>query len=156
MNKTFLYIIVVLVIVGGGLYWYAGQHRFTIAQGISFRLNADVYPLYSGATWSPEEAVMPPERGVDTIVRSVPVTDTMDITAASLPFTKYYEDKLTAAGWTRDMMREAGGPGAEVSTYTKGDQFIVVSFQSVFKVKHPDAPSECPCDVQLTLLSGTQ
>ncbi|MEK7601350.1 MAG: hypothetical protein AAB480_02360 [Patescibacteria group bacterium] len=148
MNKTFVYTIVVLVVVLGGWYWYAGQ-------GGAATLNADLYPLYSGTAWGEPQAKTTSDGPAYEVVSTL-FTDVTNIAAVSATFTKYYEDKLTAAGWTRDMMREAGGPGAEVSTYTKGDQFIVVSFHSVFKVKHPDAPSECPCDVQLTLLSGTQ
>ena len=33
---------------------------------------------------------------------------------------------------------------------------VIVFFSSDFKVKNPDAPSECPCDVQFSLISGTQ
>ena len=148
--KKLLYIVVALVLAVGWWFWYAGQEG-----SVAVQLNADVYPLYSGVTWGEPYATTSPNGPVN-VVLSVPVANTTNIAAVSMPFTKYYDDKLRAAGWTRDMMREAGGPGAEVSVYTKGDQFIVVSFQSVFKVKHPDAPSECPCDMQLTLLSGTQ
>ena len=89
-------------------------------------------------------------------VRAMAATNTMDIAAASTPFTKYYNDKLTAGGWAQDMMKEAGGPGAEISVYKKGDQFIVVMFSSVFHVMPADAPEQCPCDVELMLASGTQ
>ena len=153
MNKTFLYIIVVLVIVLGGWYWYAGKGGGAAAPKVE--LNADVYPLYSGATWGDSHGKTTDD-GPGYEVVSEPFTDVTNIAAVSTPFTKYYEEKLTAAGWVRDMSREAGGPGAEVSVYTKGEQFIVVMFQSLFKVKHADAPSECPCDVTFSLMSGTQ
>ena len=151
--KKLLYVVIVLIIIAGGWYWYANQgHGGTpVAQ-----LNADVYPLYSGATWGQAEATTSPDYGQVTEVQSVPVTNTSDIAAVSTPFTKYYGDKLTAAGWTQDMSREAGGPGAEISAYTKGDQFIVVMFSSIFHVMPANAPEQCPCDVTLTLMSGTQ
>lgn len=149
MKKLLLFVLVVLVLFGG--YWY-----FSLQQSAAPTLNADVYPLYSGATWGEAEATTSPDYGPTTVVQSAPFTDTINIAALSTPFTQYYHDKLTAAGWAQDMMREAGGPGGEVSFYTKGDQFIVVEFHSVFKVKHVDAPSECPCDVTLGLSTGKQ
>jgi hypothetical protein len=89
-------------------------------------------------------------------VQSTPFTNVTNIASKSTLFTQYYHRKLIAAGWTPDMSREAGGPGAEISVYTRGDQFIVVSFSSLFRVQSPDAPSQCPCDVQFTLMNGVQ
>ena len=149
MSKKLVYAIIVLAVVAGGWYWYAGQG------GAAAQLNSDVYPLYSGATWGDSHSKTTDD-GPGYEVVSEPFTNVTNIAAVSTPFTKYYEEKLVAAGWARDMMREAGGPGAEVSVYTKDEQFIVVSFHSDFKVKHTDAPSECPCDVQFSLMSGTQ
>ena len=154
--KTFLYIIVLVVVAAGGWYWYAKQYSGTVAQGITLRLNADVYPLYTGATWGEAAATTSPDYGPITVVQSVPFTDVTNIAEKSMPFEKYYEDKLTAAGWVPDNMRAASGPGANIKYYTRGDQFIVVFFHSDFKVKYSDAPSECPCDVQFSLISGTQ
>ncbi len=152
MNKILLWVIIILAVLAGGWYWYAGQPQ----QSMRAQLNADIYPLYSSATWETAVATTSPEYGQVVQVQSAPFADTTNIAAISTPFTQYYNDKLTAAGWTQDMSREAGGPGAEVSFYTKGDQFVKVSFHSVFKVNNPDAPSECPCDVSFTLVSGTQ
>jgi len=154
--KTFLYIIVLVVVAAGGWYWYAKQYSGTVAQGITLRLNADVYPLYTGATWGEAAATTSPDYGPITVVQSVPFTDVTNIAEKSTPFEEYYDDKLTAAGWVPDDMRAASGPGANITYYAKGDQFIVVFFHSDFKVKNPDAPSECPCDVQFSLISGTQ
>jgi len=89
-------------------------------------------------------------------LKDAPEGERRELGAAANQLREAIEEKLTAAGWVRDMSREAGGPGAEVSVYTKGEQFIVVMFQSLFKVKHADAPSECPCDVTFSLMSGTQ
>ena len=159
MNKTFLYIIVVLalVVIAGGWYWYAGQGGSAAAPSeATATLNADAYPLYTGATWGSTAATTSPDYGPITVVQSVPFADVTNIAEKSMPFEKYYDDKLTAAGWARDDMRAASGPGANITYYTKGGQFVIVFFRSDFKVKHPDAPSECPCDVQFSLLSGTQ
>lgn len=155
MNKTLVYVIVVLVLAVGGWYWYAGQGGGAAAPAAA-TLNADVYPLYSGVTWGAAVATTSPDHGPVVQVQATAATNTMNIAAASTPFTKYYDDKLTAAGWTQDIMKEASGPGANISVYRKADQFIVIMFSSVFHVRQPDAPVQCPCDVQLTLMSGTQ
>ena|SRR3989344_2260649 len=155
MKKILVYLVVVLLVVVGGWYWYSGQKGGAVAQSPALTLHPDLYPLYTGATWGdvqPKTTIDGP--GFEVVSKAF--TDITNIAEKSMPFEKYYEDKLTAAGWVRDMMREASGPGAEVSVFTKADQFIVVAFHSDFKVKHPDAPSECPCDVQLSLISGTQ
>lgn len=155
MNKTLVYIIVGLVVVGAGWYWYAGQGGAAPSNATA-TLNADVYPLYSGATWGTAVATTSPDYGQVVQVQATAATNTMNIAAVSTPFTKYYDDKLTAAGWKQDIMEEASGPGANISFYRKGDQYIVVSFHSVFHVRQPDASVQCPCDVTLSLMSGTQ
>ena len=150
MKKALVYLVVVLLVVVGGWYWYSGQKG-----GAALTLHPDLYPLYSGAMWGDVQ----PKTTIDGPgfeVASKPFTDITNIAEKSMPFEKYYEDKLAAAGWVRDDMRAASGPGANITYYTKGDEFIVVFFHSDFKVKNPDAPSECPCDVQLSLISGTQ
>ncbi len=114
------------------------------------RLEADAYPLYAGAEWGEVQKL---EGGL-TRVASKPVVDTTNITGVAMPFTEYYHEKLASAGWEQDLMREADGPGANMSYYVKDGRFIVVSFESEFKVKHDDAPSECPCDVTLSVTSG--
>jgi hypothetical protein len=158
MSKKVLYTIIALVVVAAGWYWYAGQGGSTTApnDAPTATLNADLYPLYSGATWGTAVATTSPDYGQAVEVQSVPVTNTSDIAAISTPFTKYYDNKLKAAGWAPDISREAGGPGAEISAYTKGAQFVIVSFNSVFHVMPADAPEQCPCDVQLTLMSGAE
>src|SRR3990167_832597 len=157
MNKTFVYIIVGLVLVLSGSYWLVGQGGGAAAPSeATATLNEDVYPLYAGAAWGEAASTTSPDYGPITVVQSVPFTDITNIAEKSTPFEEYYDDKLTAAGWVPDDMRAASGPGANITNYTKGDQFIVVFFHSDFKVKNPDAPSECPCDVQFSLISGTQ
>lgn len=115
-------------------------------------LDSDIYPLYDGAKWGQVVSV---GDGVFKI-QSEPFTNTTNIAAISIPFTKYYDEKLLSAGWTLDMMREASGPGANSSTYTKGNRFVTISFESDFKVKKEDAPSECPCDITLSIATGLE
>ena len=115
-----------------------------------------LYPLYPGVRWGPAEATSSPDYGAVAVMRSTPFTGITDIASKSTPFMQYYHDRLLAAGWIQDMSREAGGPGAEVSIYTKGNQFIVTSFHSLFHMQQQNTPSQCPCDVQFTLMSGLQ
>jgi hypothetical protein len=118
--------------------------------------STDLYPLYSGVSWNSVEATTSPDYGPVAITQSTFLTNITDIASKSTPFMQYYHNKLVTAGWTQDMNREAGGPGAESSVYTKGNQFIVTSFDSLFQVQQPNTPSECPCTVQFTLMSGIQ
>ncbi len=115
---------------------------------------SDIYPLYSGVSWKSMEATTSPDYGVVAVMESVPFANITNIAEKSTPFTAYYRDKLLHAGWAQDIKREAGGPGAQISVYTKGDQFVVVMFQSIFHVHPSDAPSQCPCDLQFSLMSG--
>ena len=165
--KMLRYVLVALAFVVGAWYFVSLMRNTPVPQTTvqpaeqptaqpAEELAADVYPLYASAVWSPAEATTSPDYGSVLITQSAPVTNVIDIAALSTPFTQYYHDKLTSAGWSVDNSREAGGPGAEVSAYTKGNQFVIVSFHSFFTVTHPDAPSECPCNVQFTLVSGTK
>lgn len=155
-------VLFIVVIALGGWYWYSTQLHtsetpiVTTATTTTARLSDDLYPLYPDATWGTVESATSSDYGEVTVVESTPITNTTNIASTSMPFMNYYNDKLVALGWSQDMSREAGGPGAEVSFYTKGDQFIAVSFHSIFKILHTNAPSECPCDVHLALMSGTQ
>lgn len=150
-------VLAVLIFVGGW-YWLAPQKEST-EQSVptqTAQLNFGPVPLYSGATWGTPVATTSPDFGRVVQVQSAVFASTTNIAEISTPFTTYYHDNLLAAGWVQDMSREAGGPGAEMSVYTKGDQFVVVYFHSNFLVKHADAPSECPCDLTFTLMSGAE
>jgi hypothetical protein len=157
MNKLLVWVVVLLIVIGGGWYWFSSaQKQGGGGAGSMAVLDDSLYPLYSGVTWSAPEATTSPDYGQVVRVQASAAQNTMNIASATTPFEQYYHDKLTAAGWSQDLMREASGPGAEVSVYTKGDQIVVVMFSSVFHVRQPDAPVQCPCDVTLTLMSGTQ
>jgi hypothetical protein len=163
MNKTLLVMVIVVVAAAGiSAYFYLSNSR-AISPPVLFvsspkdaTIPADVYPLYSGASWSPVEATTSPDYGEVSVIQSQPFINITDIAAKSTPFTTYYHDKLLHGGWVQDMQREAGGPGAEISVYTKGDQFVVVAFSSIFHDQKPDAPAQCPCDLRFSLMSGIE
>lgn len=150
--------VLLVVLCTGGWYWYQSSgpgHTSTApAPASAPTLHPDLYPLYPGSVWGDVRSASTTD-GVGYRVDAQPVTQVMDIGAVFMPFVSYYEEKLIQAGWVRDMMREAGGPGSGVSVYTKGDAFTTVLYQATFHTKHDNAPSECPCDVQLSLMSGT-
>ena len=116
-------------------------------------LSADIYPLYSGATWS---EVQPKtfEKMTGFEVTAVAAKDTTNITEATSPFEKYYAEKLTAEGWTVDNSLAAGGPGASITAYAKDGNYIIISFSTDFKAGGENEPVQCPCDVSLSIFSG--
>ncbi len=114
-------------------------------------VDQEVYPLYGGVGWGEVVA-----EGEKVKIVSEPFVDVTNIAAVTTPFAEYYHQKLTAAGWTRDMMREASGPGSNISYYTKDDRFITIAYESDFKVRPQDAPFECPCDVRFSITSGAE
>jgi|GEM_PF-5333891 len=119
-------------------------------------LEEDLFPLYSGVNWSQPTLLQHSETSNEWQVTSDIIPDQTNIYAVTQPFTDYYEAKLTGLDWSHDMMREASGPGSNVSYYTKDNRFIILAFQSDFKIKNENAPVECPCDIHFTITSGTE
>ncbi len=129
---------------------------------------AAAYPLYAGsgvgvgsssatgiswATPTPVFATTTPSLiGVEIV--SQPIMNITDLATPSTPFMNHYRRALTATGWTVDNMLAAGGPGAEITGYTKGSDYFIVSYTSDFKVKSADAPEQCPCDLTFSLFAG--
>lgn len=147
MSKSIVYALIGLVIGLGAFFIWQEAH----APG---SLNPDLYPLYTGAQWGPVKSSTV-DGAVGYEVESNPITNITNIVASSTPFYDYYKTKLTQAGWTQDMAREAGGPGSEVSVFTKEAQFIIISFKTTFHTKPTNAPEQCPCDLVFMLISGT-
>lgn len=123
---------------------------------------ADAYPLYAGLTWGDKKAatVNPGEQNVPHAVvgievSSESVTDITDLSAVSMPFDSYYKKKLAALGWTEDQTLAAGGPGAEITGYRKGENYIILSYASVFKNVGPNVPETCPCDMTFGVFAGS-
>ncbi len=120
-------------------------------------LAAAAYPLYDGVSWAPPEAFTFSFMGSTTpgvSVDSVPVMDTMDPASVFSPFEKYYADKLAADGWTVDNALAAGGHTGGQTAYRKGTALILTNFHITYHTVPADAPSECPCDVTVSLFSS--
>ena len=123
---------------------------------------SDIYPLPSRMTWGEKRAgtIMPGEENVPKPIigvgiESQPIVNVSDISAISLPFENYYRGKLVAAGWTEDDTLAAGGPGAEIAGYKKGNNYAIFKYASVFKTKGIDSPETCPCDVTFSVFVGS-
>jgi len=117
-------------------------------------LTADVYPLYADLSWQGERVdIYADMEGYS--VTSALLTDITDINAVTQPFETYYTDLLTNKGWSEDITMAAGGPGAAVTAYKKGREYIVLQYQSEFGVQNASAPAECPCEVTFSIFSGS-
>lgn len=119
-------------------------------------LLADLYPLYSRADWNASEV----ERfSIGTTsysgasVTSAAVTDTMDPGSIFTPFERYYDRSLKALGWRVANDLAAGGHVGGQTGYRKDGAVILTRFHIVYHTVPKDAPSECPCDVTLSLFS---
>lgn len=128
-------------------------------------LNPVLYPLYSGVTWEPETPATEIWRtttGTFNIagygITSAAAKGITDIAALTTPFENYYRQKLTAAGWTVSIQMEAGGPMGSQTGYSKGADYIVIGYHTVFhsNVAGPNSPVACPCDTTLSLFSGSE
>jgi len=122
---------------------------------------AALYPLYSGIAWGEET------QATDTVslggtqvtltghrITSETVKNITNIAAVTTPFETYYRQKLQAAGWTRDIQLEAGGPGSSIDGYTKGGNYIIISYATVFHAGGTNEPVQCPCDTTLSIFYG--
>ncbi len=122
-----------------------------------------VYPLYSGISWGAEtpstDSIPMGERPTKLTgyrITSETIQNITDIGAVSTPFEQYYRQKLQAAGWTRDIQLEAGGPGSSISGYTKGSAYVIISYGTVFHAGGVNEPVQCPCDTTLSIFYGTK
>jgi hypothetical protein len=133
-----------------------------VVSGTLYDTPTDIYPLPSGFTWNDKKAATMAPGDVNTTstlvgikITSQPITNITDLSAKSSPFDSYYKKKLTAAGWMEDKDLAAGGPGAEITGYRKGSDYIILEYSSVFKNTPADSPETCPCDMTFSIFAGT-
>lgn len=171
MKKISLYIFATVVIVAclaAGVYLFQKsqppQAPVAQPQGQQVPANSftDIYPLPSGITWNEAQTATLAAGDVNVAstligikVESQPIQNITDLSAPSMPFDAYYQKKLTAAGWTVDNDLAAGGPGAEITGYTKGNEYIILEYSAVFKNQPADSPETCPCDLTFSVFEGT-
>jgi hypothetical protein len=147
-NKNII-IIIILILIG----ILVGFYFLNKTKPADIVLNADVYPLYSSVTWN--KVVPATEEDLAGFeVSTNAANDISNIAEISTPFEKYYADKLESLGWSIDNSRAAGGPGADITAYKKGDEYIIIRFDTNFKGTQPNALVQCPCDVTFYVFSG--
>jgi len=120
-------------------------------------LTEDLYPLYSNAHWEvpkAEVATISTSTYSGVSVSSLSIMPTMDPGSVFTPFERYYDSKLKALGWKVDNYLAAGGHVGGQTGYRKDGAVILTRFQIVYLSVPKNAPSECPCDVTLSLFSG--
>jgi hypothetical protein len=121
------------------------------------QLAADAYPLYGNAQWdSPksEAVTIGAESYAGQSITSTTVQAGMDPAQVFTPFENYYDSKLKAAGWEVANELAAGGHTGGQSGYRKDGAIILTRFSIDYHNKPENAPSECPCDVTLSLFSS--
>ncbi len=129
---------------------------FTITHPV---LSSDIYPLYGGADWNKPQV----ERftiGTTTYsgasVASVPVIATMNPSAVFTPFENYYAQKLRSLGYAVDNQLAAGGHTGGQTAYRRGSSLVLTRFSIVYRTVPTNAPSECPCDVTVSVFSNSR
>ncbi|HUD02482.1 MAG TPA: hypothetical protein VMR46_00475 [Candidatus Paceibacterota bacterium] len=132
------------------------------SNGTLYDTPTDIYPLPPGFTWGGKGVATISQGGSATStlvgiqIESEPILNITDLSAKTLPFDAYYKQKLAAAGWSVDNALAAGGPGAEITGYTKGAEYIVLQFSSVFKNTPQNSPETCPCDMTFSVFGGSK
>lgn len=121
-------------------------------------LIADIYPLYSGASW-PSSVSMSMTLGSTTYngykIVSLPSATTTNIASVANAFISYYDKKLVAAGWKQDTSLDADGAGSSSRVYKSGAGVLVLGYNTDFIGTKANAPVECPCKVSLSIFSST-
>lgn len=149
--------IIVLIVLAGGLYLWISRTP-TAPSVVQPELLSDVYPLYGKVQWNTpmaETVVVGSTTIEGTSITSALVTNTMDPGSIFMPFEQYYAEKLKALGWKVDNSLAAGGHVGGQMGYQKDSQTILTRFSIIYHNVPHNAPSECPCDVALSLFSAS-
>ncbi|MGD0328087.1 MAG: hypothetical protein ABSB00_00005 [Minisyncoccia bacterium] len=119
-------------------------------------LSQALYPLYSKVDWSTPRAetfTISTSSYSGTSISSTPITDTMDPGSIFTPFENYYTTKLAGLGWKVDNYLAAGGHTGGQTGYRKAGELVLTRFSILYHIVSSTSPSECPCDVTLSLFS---
>ena len=159
MNRIALAVAVILLLMGAS--WYLLSRSSSQAPAAvpspAATLSPDAYPLYSNVAWNAPETesfIIGTTTYAGTSITSAPVTGTMDPGSVFTPFESYYSQKLAALGYTEDNALAAGGHMGGQTAYRKGNSLILTRFHIDYHTLPANAPSECPCDVTLSLFSS--
>lgn len=131
----------------------AESKQFTISRP---QLLNDIYPLYLDADWQTpvvESFLIGTTTYSGASIISAPIYVGMNPGGVFTAFEQYYNKKLKSLGWQVDNDFAAGGHVGGQIGYRKGSNIILTRFQINYQSKLENAPSECPCDVTLSLFS---
>lgn len=155
MNRTLLWFVVIVLIACG--VWYLWSSQVSPPPEPSLALSAALYPLYGGADWNApreESFVIGTTTYSGASASSTVIAAGMDPGSVFMPFTRYYDRKLKALGWSVSNDLAAGGHVGGQTGYRKGGAVILTRFHIDYHVTPKNAPSECPCDVTLSIFSS--
>lgn len=153
MKRALAVLIVLLLAIAAWHWWSAKPSALPAARP---ELSADLYPLYADADWNApmaESVTIGTSTYAGASVATAPVLNTMDPGSVFMPFEQYYDRKLKALGWESAMDLDAGGHTGGQTGYRKDGRLVLARFRIDYHANPPDAPSECPCDVTLSLFS---
>jgi hypothetical protein len=152
----FVIIALVLVVV---VAWYGWKEYPGAPRGPAPELAHDAYPLPSGVEWhdpAPETFSVGSTGYSGVSASSAEVANTMDPAGVFSPFEDYYARKLAALGYQVDDSLAAGGHTGGQTAYRKGDTLILTRFRIDYENVPENAPSECPCDVTLSVFTSQE
>jgi len=153
MIRIFTLVSALALVAGGAWYWSTWP---SVPPTPRPALSSDLYPLYNPLKWSEpqfEKLLIGTTSYSGASITSAPVTNTMDPGSIFNPFDQYYDQKLKAVGWQVANDLAAGGHIGGQTGYRKGAALILIRFQINYYMRPENAPSECPCDVTLSLFS---
>jgi hypothetical protein len=165
MIRNALWLVVIIIVLAAAWAWWPrpSTDETSIENAPSTithpELNAILYPLYSGADWDKpqtESVVIGTTTYAGASVASASVSAGSDPASVFTPFEQYYEKKLQAAGWTIADDLAAGGHVGGQAGYRKGGDIVLTRFHIDYHTAPENAPSECPCDVTLSLFSTAE
>lgn len=152
MTRQIIWLLVLMVVLLAG--WYL---RPTPANApTAAYLSQDLYPLYDKVSWNApvtESIFIGTSTYTGASVTSSVVENTMDPGSVFTPFEQYYDKKLKALGWSVANDLAAGGHVGGQTGYRKGESVILTGFRINYRIVSTSSPSECPCDVSLSLFS---
>lgn len=157
MKNKQLWISVGIIIIAAAIVFVSVRYKETPQNTEYPKILADLYPLYENAKWNTpvnENVTIGTAAYSGASVSSVPVVNTMDPASIFSPFENYYDQKLKSLGWAEANDLAAGGHVGGQTGYRKDNAVILTRFQINYRVVSDTAPSECPCDVTLSIFSS--
>jgi len=120
-------------------------------------LISGIYPLYPNLSWNNKiEHSDTFYDGLKIIGFKIDSKNIIsdDYYKLDVSFDKYYDDKLSSLGWTRETKYDADGAGSSSRVYKKGEKYIMLSYDSTAINQIPNEPLSCPCNMSFSIFYG--